>query len=243
MRPCCGRVGRRCRRGCSARAAAPVASPVIRPADTAVVSTRRVLRARRSAATAKTRSSRSTARRRIADAPRRLRRAATGPSQGAESAGPRPARSRPGPCRLLRCGWASATSACWRIDATGVRSSWEASETNRRCRCWACSSRLSIWFMVRASLPISSSPGRSGTRRCSSAAEMESTSRRIASTGARARPTIDPGGRGDQEEQDRQPDHDQPRIARVDSVTPSVLTPTSRVRAPAAVSMSSATTR
>ena len=44
-------------------------------------------------------------------------------------------------------------------------------------------------FMVAASRPISSSASGCGTRRCSCAAEISSTSRRIASTGARARPT------------------------------------------------------
>jgi hypothetical protein len=34
---------------------------------------------------------------------------------------------------LVPSGWARATSACWRIEATGERSSWEASETKRRC--------------------------------------------------------------------------------------------------------------
>ena len=45
-------------------------------------------------------------------------------------------------------------------------------------------------FMVAASRPISSSAGGCGTRRCSCAAEISSTSRRIASTGASARPTV-----------------------------------------------------
>ena len=44
-------------------------------------------------------------------------------------------------------------------------------------------------FMVAASRPISSSALGCGTRRCSCAAEISSTSRRIASTGASARPT------------------------------------------------------
>ena len=41
----------------------------------------------------------------------------------------------PRPAPAARAGWASATSACWRIAAIGDRSSWEASATNRRCRC------------------------------------------------------------------------------------------------------------
>ena len=44
-------------------------------------------------------------------------------------------------------------------------------------------------FMVAASRPISSSALGCGTRRCNCAAEISSTSRRIASTGASARPT------------------------------------------------------
>ena len=44
--------------------------------------------------------------------------------------------------------------------------------------------------MVAANRPISSSASGCGTRRYSCAAEISSTSRRIASTGARARPTI-----------------------------------------------------
>src|SRR3990172_5013102 len=71
----------------------------------------------------------------------------------------------------------------------GLRSSCEASEIRRRCRVWPSSSRTSIAFIVRARRAISSSPEGSGTRRWSSAAEIAATSRRIASTGASARPT------------------------------------------------------
>ncbi len=71
----------------------------------------------------------------------------------------------------------------------GERSSCDASDTKRRWLFRALSSRSSMRFMVAASRPISSSALGCGTRRCSCAAEISSTSRRIASTGASARPT------------------------------------------------------
>ena len=111
---------------------------------------------------------------------------------------------------LVRPGWARATSACWRMAATGERSSWEASETSRRWRAWARLEPSSMRFMVLARRPISSSAGGSGTRRCSSLAEMASTSARIASTGASARPTTHPGRSRHHRQQQRQPDRQQP---------------------------------
>ena len=68
----------------------------------------------------------------------------------------------PGPRRSMASGWASATSACWRMAAIGERSSCEASATNRRSRARARSSRSSIRFMVSASRPISSRDGGPG---------------------------------------------------------------------------------
>ncbi len=71
----------------------------------------------------------------------------------------------------------------------GLRSSWEASETNRRCWAAAVSSRSSMVFMVWARRPTSSSVGGWGSRRCSVDAVMRSASARMASTGRSARPT------------------------------------------------------
>ena len=84
--------------------------------------------------------------------------AGAGRRPGAAPGGSRPARSRPAPRWSSAPGWARATSACWRIDATGERSSCDASETNRRWRAWACSRRASMRFMVVARREISSSP-------------------------------------------------------------------------------------
>ena len=64
-------------------------------------------------------------------------------------------------------GWARATSAVWRMLASGERSSWEASATNCCCRDRESSRRPSIWFMVCASRRISSRERGSGTRRSS----------------------------------------------------------------------------
>ena len=62
---------------------------------------------------------------------------------------------------------------------------------------------------VLARRPISSSAGGSGTCRCSAAAEISSTSARIASTGASARPTTTHRHRH-HDQQQRQPDRQQP---------------------------------
>src|SRR6266540_4318176 len=168
----------------------PARSPSIRPADTAVVSTRRSVASRRRRASSKTRSSRSTGRRgncckvcssalanSSRSSTRRWTRTLSARTVVASSA------------VVARSGWARATSACWRMEATGERSSWEASAMKRRSRALARSRRPSMRFMVCARRAISSAPGGSGTRRCSSAAEISSTSPRIASTGANARPT------------------------------------------------------
>src|SRR5437899_6639914 len=90
---------------------------------------------------------------------------------------------------VVPSGCPRATSACWRIAARGDRSSWEASETKRRCRSWPSSRRASMRFNVLASPAISSWPRGSGNRRCSSLLEMASTSARMRSTGDSARPT------------------------------------------------------
>ena len=56
-------------------------------------------------------------------------------------------------------GWARSTSSSVRMRVRGLRSSCEASATNRCWRSEASSSRSSMAFMVRASRAISSSPG------------------------------------------------------------------------------------
>jgi hypothetical protein len=70
----------------------------------------------------------------------------------------------------------------------GDLSSCDASETKRLWRAWPASSRSSILFMVVAKRAISSVPWGPRTRRWSSSVEIASTSARIDSTGARARP-------------------------------------------------------
>ena len=120
---------------------------------------------------------------------RRPGRAPAGPRQGAESAVVRPAPHRRAPGRSSGSGWASSTSAYWRMIVIGERSSCDASDTKRRWLFRAYSNLSSIRFIVAASRPISSLALGCGTRRCSCTAEISSTSRRIASTGARARPT------------------------------------------------------
>ncbi len=75
-----------------------------------------------------------------------------------------------------RSGWAMATSACWRMLATGERSSWDASDTKRRSRTCDSSRRPSMRFIVAASREISSCPDGCGTRRRSVADEISSTS-------------------------------------------------------------------
>ena len=66
-----------------------------------------------------------------------------------------------------RCGCRLATSTVVRMVASGLRSSWEASDTNWRWRCWAASRRSSMSFMVWASRATSSSVAGSSMRRCS----------------------------------------------------------------------------
>ena len=156
--------------------------------ETLRVSTRSVVPARRRAASANTRSSVSTGRRAACGVPSsaraRSRRSSTRFWARRASSSTGAATSS----AVVVSGWAMPTSACWRIDASGERSSWEASETNRRWAIWECSSRPSISFMVRANRLISSSRGRTGTRRCSWPAEIASTSERTASTGESTRP-------------------------------------------------------
>ncbi len=81
-----------------------------------------------------------------------------------------------------RSGWASWTSSWVRIDASGVRSSCDASAVNWLCRCTDRSSRASIAFIVTASSVISSPESGTGTRRPRSRARMPSTSARMAPT-------------------------------------------------------------
>ena len=72
------------------------------------------------------------------------------------------------------------------IVASGLRSSWLASATNRRCTAWPACSRASISFIVSASLPTSSRAGGTGTR--TDGSRVVATRARMASTGRRARP-------------------------------------------------------
>ncbi len=82
----------------------------------------------------------------------------------------------------------SATSRLVRIDASGLRSSCDASDTNCRCFCDDTSRRASIAFIVRARRPTSSSVSGSGTRRCIVVPVISSARSRMASTGRSARP-------------------------------------------------------
>ena len=72
--------------------------------------------------------------------------------------------------------------------ASGLRSSWLASATNRRCTFCALSSRAIISFMVSASRPTSSRATGTGTRSARSFSLIDATRARIASTGRSARP-------------------------------------------------------
>ena len=88
----------------------------------------------------------------------------------------------------VRSRWCSATSRLVRIDANGLRSSCDASDTNWRCFRADASSRSSMAFIVRARRPTSSSVSGSGTRRLMVAPVIDSASWRIDSTGLSARP-------------------------------------------------------
>ncbi len=80
-------------------------------------------------------------------------------------------------------------SAAARSVATGLRSSWLASETNCRRTASPPSNRSSIAFIVVASRATSSCPGGRGTRSDRSRWLMPSTVRRMRVTGRSARPT------------------------------------------------------
>ena len=73
--------------------------------------------------------------------------------------------------------------------ASGLRSSWLASETNRRCSVSEACSRSSMVFMVSARAWISSLVGGTSTRPSSRSALIRATWPRIRSTGRRERPT------------------------------------------------------
>jgi hypothetical protein len=70
--------------------------------------------------------------------------------------------------------------------ASGVRSSWLASETNVRSRANAASMRSSIALSVAPSRPISSWAGGTGRRAPGSVASIAAARARIRSTGRRA---------------------------------------------------------
>ena len=205
------RAGRRCRRGCAAPAAAPAASPSTRPADTAVVSTRSPVR--RPQPSGLVEHEVVEVDRPPPAAPgcaRRPGRAAAGPRPGAAAGGPRPAPSRP-----ARRRWSGPGGPGRPRRAGGSRRPGSAARGRRRRRTGAAApgparAGPACGSWCRASRPISSSAGGSGTRRCRSAAEIASTSARIASTGASARPTTTQVGRRHDRQQQRQPDRQQP---------------------------------
>ena len=162
-------AGRRSRRGCATPARAGRGRPRAGRPSTRSAMTRWLVIARSRAASSWTRSSRSTG------PGRELQRPLVDPSQEQQVVDDpleaerllvrrrrRASADRSGP------DGASASSACWRIEATGERSSCEASDTNRRSRSRPASSRSSIRFIVAARRAISSSPPGSGTRRSSS---------------------------------------------------------------------------
>ena len=83
---------------------------------------------------------------------------------------------------LSSSGWAAATSSAEMIVVSGLRSSCDASPTNRCCAAWPASIRASISFMVTASAAISSRLSGTGTRPVRSDALMSATRERISST-------------------------------------------------------------
>ena len=131
------------------------------------------------------RAARSAARR---PATRRAAPARAARSRCLPCAGPRRARGAATAGQSARSELRSATSRLARIDASGLRSSCDASDTNCRCRCDDCSSRSSIAFIVCASRPTSSSVPGSGTRRWMVEPVIDAAWSRIASTGRSARP-------------------------------------------------------
>ncbi len=92
------------------------------------------------------------------------------------------------PSRSSSSGCAAATSSCVRSEAIGLRSSWEASATKRRCRSTEVSNAASVSLVVLASRAISSCVSGSGTRRARSWDwVIAAISLRMPSTGRSAR--------------------------------------------------------
>lgn len=91
-------------------------------------------------------------------------------------------------CGSSLSGCSNATSICARMAAKGLRNSWEASPTKRRSWSAAAAKRSSMSLTVRASRPISSSEGGTGTRWVKSP-RIWIVRLRICSTGRSARPT------------------------------------------------------
>ena len=87
----------------------------------------------------------------------------------------------------VRSGARRATSAALRIDAIGLRSSCEASDTNRRRWASDASNRPSIAFIVSASSAISSRVAGTGIRSCRVPPEIVAVRSVIARTGRSAR--------------------------------------------------------
>ena len=85
-------------------------------------------------------------------------------------------------------GWARSTSSSVRILVRGLRSSCEASATNRCWRRTASSTRASVSFIVRASRSISSPVRGSGIRPPRLVSVISAICARIRSTGRRTRP-------------------------------------------------------
>jgi hypothetical protein len=98
-------------------------------------------------------------------------------------------------------------------------------------------------FIVRARREISSFPARCGTRRCNCRLEIASTSVRIDSTGARARPTTSHVTTPTTSRSSGMPAASRPLVATIDSVTVSRPIPTITVTGPLEPMAEVATTR
>ena len=155
--PASGRAGRRCRRGCAppARAAPGRRRPArARPRSAATIRPGRpqplgLATSSRSTSSHRGRSPRSSARASSSSASTSRPSRAVSPRRASTASRSAPPAARapaaPGPVAIV---------------ASGLRSSWLASATNRRWTAWPACSRASIAFMVSASRPTSSRAGR-----------------------------------------------------------------------------------
>ncbi len=87
-------------------------------------------------------------------------------------------------------GWPSATSSCRRMLASGLRSSWAASEIRARWEASAASSRASMSLSVVASSCTSSRASGTGSRRALAVPLISAAPRRSAVIGRSVRPMI-----------------------------------------------------